>query len=213
MFTNSFWKKRKISLRLKFINQVILFLIMQEKENVLRILQEARAAIRDNDSIKLKELSNQTIHTASITQDADNIVVAVVVYSLSKIVERKEYTNFSGWKEFYKMIMLCIDNSINAIKKNDDKKLKDSLMQIRKAVSNLSGRLKSYIQDVFRKAEINKASKIYEHGISMEKTASLLGITMFELANYAGQKLDGEVSLSKTIDIKSRIKTAMEMFK
>ena len=186
---------------------------MQEKENVLRILQETKAAVRDNDSILLKELSNQTIHTASITQDPDNIAVAVVVYSLSKIVERREYASFSGWKEFYKIIMSCIENSINAIKKNDDKRLKESLMCVRKAVSKLSGKLKSYIQDVFRKAEINKASKMYEHGISMEKTASLLGITMFELASYAGQRLDGEVSLSKTVDIRTRIKTAMEMFK
>jgi len=186
---------------------------MQEKENVLRILQEAKIAISDDNSIKLKELSNQTIHTASIAQDPDNIAVAVAVYSLSKIVERKEYRNFPGWKDFYKDILLFIDNSINAIKKNDDKKLKDSLTLIRKSVSRLSGKLKSYIQDVFRKAEINKASKIYEHGISMEKTASLLGITMFELASYAGQKPDDSISLSKTIDVKTRIKTAMDMFK
>jgi len=186
---------------------------MQEKENVLRILQEAKLAMKEDNSIKLKELSNQTIHTASIAQDPDNIAVAVAVYSLSKIVERKEYRNFPGWKDFYKIILLCVDNSINAIKKNDDKKLKESLMCVRKSVSKLSGKLKSYIQDVFRKAEINKASKIYEHGISMEKTASLLGITMFELASFAGQKPDGEASLSKTIDVKTRIKTAMEMFK
>src|SRR4030043_606598 len=102
---------------------------MQEKDNVLRILQETKAAVRDNNSILLKDLSNQTIHTASITQDADNIAVAVVVYSLSKIVERREYSSFSGWKEFYKIVMTCIDSSINAIKKNDDKKLKDSLMR------------------------------------------------------------------------------------
>jgi hypothetical protein len=186
---------------------------MQEKENVLRILQEAKGAIKENDSIRLKELSNQTIHTASISQDPDNIAVAVAVYSLSKIVERKEYTNFSGWKEFYKTILSCIDSSINAIKRNDDKGLKESLMLIRKVVSKLSGKLKSYIQDVFRKAEINKASKIYEHGISMETTASLLGITLFELASYAGQKPDGNVSLTKTIGTKERIKIAMEFFK
>ncbi len=186
---------------------------MQEKENVLRILQEAKAAIKESNSSKLKELSNQTIHTASIAQDPDNIAIAVMVYSISKIVERKEYMNFPGWKDFYKAIMLYIDSSISAIKKNDDKKLKDSLTLIRKSVSKLSGKLKSYIQDVFRKAEINKASKIYEHGISMEKTASLLGITMFELASYAGQKPDDSVSLSKTIGAKERIKTAMDMFK
>ena len=87
-------------------------------------------------------------------------------------------------------------------------------MQIRKSVSKLSGKLKIYIQDVFRKAQINKASKIYEHGISMEQTASLLGITLFELANYSGQKPEiSDTPLNQTIDVKKRIKTAMEMFK
>ena len=82
---------------------------MQEKENVLRILEETKAAIRDNDSYKIKELSNQTIHTASITQDPDNIAVAVAVYSISKIVERKEYRDFAGWKDFYKTIISAVD--------------------------------------------------------------------------------------------------------
>lgn len=186
---------------------------MQEKENILRIFQETKTAIRDNDSIKLKELSNRTNNTASLTQDPENIAVAVAVYSISKIVERTEYRNLPGWKDFYKVIISAVDNSIDAIKNDDTKGFSESLISIRKAVSKLSGKLKDYIQDVFRKAQINKASKIYEHGISMEKTASLLGITMFELANYAGQRPDVNMSLSKTIDVKLRIKTAMDMFK
>lgn len=187
---------------------------MQEKENILRILQETKNAIKNNDSFRLKELSDQTIHTASITQDPDNIAVAVAVYSLSKIIERKKYHEFPGWNQFYKIITLAVDNSIESIKKNDDKKLKENLMSIQKAISKLSGDLKNYIQDVFRKAQINKASKIYEHGISMEQTANLLGVTLFELASYAGQKPEiSEAPLTKTLDVKSRIKNAMDMFK
>ena len=34
---------------------------MQEKENILRIFQETKQAIRENNTIKLKELSNQKI--------------------------------------------------------------------------------------------------------------------------------------------------------
>lgn len=187
---------------------------MQEKENILRILQETKEAIKNNDSIKLKQLSNQTNNTASLTQDPDNIAVAVAVYSISKIIERTEYQKLKGWNDFYKVVNSAIDNSISAIKENNPKKFTNSLISIRNAVSKLSGKLKQYIQDVFRKAQINKASKIYEHGISMEQTANLLGITLFELASYAGQKPEGpEVPLTKTIDVKTRIKTAMEMFK
>lgn len=186
---------------------------MQEKENVLRILEETKLALKNNDAFKLKELSNQTIHTASMTQDSDNIAVAVIVYSLSKIVERIEYQNLQGWGNFYKIILSSVDNSINAIKSKNDKKLTESLTLIRNTIAKLSGKLKFYIQDVFRKAEINKASKIYEHGISMEKTANLLGITMFELASYAGQKQEMGVPSEQTIGVKSRIKIAEDMFK
>jgi len=186
---------------------------MQEKDNVLRILEETKLALKNNDTLRLKELSNQTVHTASLSQDSDNIAVAVAVYSLSKIVERTEYKSLPGWNNFYKTILLSVDNSITAIKNKDDKKLTESLTMIRNAISKLSGKLKFYIQDVFRKAEINKASKIYEHGISMEKTANLLGITMFELASYAGQKQEMGVPLGQTLDVKSRIKIAEDIFR
>ena len=76
---------------------------MQEKENVLRIFEETKRAIEENDSAKIKSLSNQTINTASLTHDPDNIAVAVVVYSLSKIIEREGYRKLPGWSNFYRV--------------------------------------------------------------------------------------------------------------
>ncbi len=182
---------------------------MQEKENILRILEETKQAIKKGNVMKLKELSNQTIHTASITQDPDNIAIAVIVYSLSKIIEKGYYRPLKWEKE----IFLDIDNSLKSIKKEDEFKLKKSLNAFRKSLEGSSRGLKEYILDVFRKASINKASKIYEHGISMEKTASLLGITMFDLASYSGQTGVSNVPLGKTLDTKTRIKFAQEMFR
>ncbi|MEK6945462.1 MAG: hypothetical protein AABW63_01580 [Nanoarchaeota archaeon] len=164
------------------------------------------------DVVKLKELSNQTIHSASITQDPDNIVVAVIIYSLSKIIERTNYREYPGWGKFYKKIVECIDHSIKALENNDSKELGVHIKSLRSSIDKLSGKLKIYIQDVFRKASINKASRIYEHGISLEKTASLLGITLYELANYAGGTGIPDIALSKTMDVKNRIKIAMEFF-
>ena len=57
---------------------------MQEADNVLRILKETRAALEKNDTFNLRGLSNQTINTASLAQDPDNIAVAVMVYSFRK---------------------------------------------------------------------------------------------------------------------------------
>jgi len=186
---------------------------MQERENILRIFKETREAVELGDSATIKNLSNQTNNTASLTQDPDNIAAAVIVYSLSKIIERNDYKKFPGWKKFYKIYLSCIDGIINSIEERDDKSYRHYIRSLRQAIERLSGKLKNYIQDVFRKASINKASKIYEHGISMEKTASLLGITLFELASYAGQKKEVEVPSTKTIDIKTRISLAMNFFR
>lgn len=187
---------------------------MEEIENILRIFEEVKQAIQARDNIKLKSLSNQTIHTASISQDPDNIAVAVIVYSLSKIMEREDrYKIKEDWSSFYKTILLAIDGAIVALKAKDQKKLTLKIEMIRKEITKLSGKLKNYIQEVFRKASINKASRIYEHGISLEQTANLLGITVFELANYTGQTSIADVPLGKTLDVKSRIKLAMEFFR
>jgi hypothetical protein len=186
--------------------------MVQEKDNVLRIFEETKEAIIKEDSFKLNELSNQTINTASRTQDPDNIATAVVIYSIGKIIERKKYREFPEWEKLYKKIISLIDESIKAIKNNKDQDFRKSINSLREYIDKLSGKLKEYVQDVFRKAQINKASKIYEHGISMEKTADLLGITMYELALYAGQTDISNTSENKTIDVKPRIKLAMEMF-
>jgi len=187
---------------------------MQEKENILKILEGTKISIEKGDATTIKNLSNQTTNTAALTHDPDNIAIAVIIYSISKLLEREDYKKLPGWNEFYNTFFKCIDNGIISIKNHDEAKIKESLDCLRESLIKVSGSLKKHIQDVFRKASINKASKIYEHGISMEKTAKLLGITMFELASYAGQKEEiSEAPIVKGIDVKSRINLAMEMFR
>jgi len=184
---------------------------MQEVPNILKIFQQAKTAIEKDDSAKLRELSDQTINTASRTHDPDNIATAVIIYALGKTIERPHYRKEKTWAKFYKNILLYINALIAALKENNEQKIRKNLQNIRSSISGLSGNLKKYIEDVFLKAKINKASKIYEHGISMETTASLLGITMYELALYSGQKPDGEAP-AKKITVQQRIKFAEEIF-
>ncbi len=183
---------------------------MQEGDNILRIFKETKNAIEQSDSSKLRDLSDQTINTASRTHDPDNIATAVIIYAMSKIIERAEYKKNIGWKKFYSSVLLSFDGIIFALEKKDETKLRKNLQKIRSSIKGLSGDLKKYIQDVFMKAQINKASKIYEHGISMETTASLLGITMYDLAGYAGAKHESEPS--KKMTVVKRIKMAERMF-
>lgn len=185
---------------------------MKERDNVLRILEETKKALEKDDAVEIKNLSNQTTNTASLTQDPDNISVAVVIYSIGKIMERENYRGMRGWDSFYRIVVKSLEKAIKDVKEKDDAGFRKDIELIRKAINKLSGKLKKYIAEVFRKAQINKASRIYEHGISMEQTAKLLGITMFELADYAGKTGIPDVPVSKTLDSKTRIKLAMDMF-
>jgi len=187
---------------------------MQEVDNIISILKETRNAIKNKDVISLRSLSDQTIHTATVSQDPDNIAIAVIVYTLGKIIEKGKNGEREKCDEICRKILIDIEKLIASLKINNPKIIRNNLNSMRKHLEGNSGIFKKYIQDVFRKASINKASKIYEHGISMETTASLLGITMFDLASYSGQK---NISFSgkgdKTISTKERIKIAMDMFK
>ena len=51
---------------------------LQERNNLLRILDETIKAIKDQDVVKLKDLSNQTIHDASVLQERHAISMAVL---------------------------------------------------------------------------------------------------------------------------------------
>ncbi len=185
---------------------------MEEKGHVVEILAEAKKAIKGSEVIQLKELSNQTIHTASITQDPDNIALAVILYALSKIIERRKYQDYPDWPKFEKNYTSALDNALLALKRNEMEVYRDQIGRVRDFIKNIGGHLKGYVEEVFRKAQINKGSRIYEHGISLEKTAKILGITIWELNSYVGQTGIADVNLAYTLDIKKRLKNAEEIF-
>ena len=186
---------------------------MREKENILDILVKSKYALAEKNVLLLKDLSNRTIHNASIYQDMDSITIAVIVYAFYKILTRPDYEKYEDWPYFLKTVDSSLGKAINDLEKDSMEDFREDMQAIRKIVAKLSGNFKIYVDEVFRKALISKASRIYEHGISMEKTASLLGITLFELAEYTGRTGIADVNLGITLDIEQRLKKAMEFFK
>ena len=186
---------------------------MEERGHILNVLKNVKSSLDKKDYLNIKNLSNSVIHNSSINQDPDIISAAVIIYALSKLIERENYKEYKDWNNFYKRYTKGIDNIINALEKNDVDKFRKEINLMREMIQKISGNLKIYISEVFRKARINKASRIYEHGISMEKTAEILGISIWELAEYAGSTRIGDVNLSVTLPIKQRIKYVEDIFK
>jgi hypothetical protein len=147
-----------------------------------------------------------------VAQDPDNIAVAVMVYSLGKIYGREDYKEIKGWKDFERISDSAIDLSVKDLEQNNIAKFRKDFEFIKKAINKISEKLKKYIQEVLIQARINKASRLYEHGVSLEKTAKLLDVTMFDVADYAGQTGISEVEFNKTINAKQRVKFAEDIF-
>ena len=185
---------------------------MEEVSHLINVLEETKEAIIKEDILKLGELSNQTIHSASTDQDAGSITIAVIVYALSKIIERKDTLKIKNWNTFIKKIDGVFTLAVKALKENKVDKYEKYMEMTRKAITSTSLNIKPYIQDVMRKASINKASKIYEHGISLGQTAEILGITEWELSEYSGQTRVADVPFSISLDIVKRAKMALEFF-
>ena len=179
---------------------------------MINVLKRTLIALEKKDVRQLKILSDHAIISASTFQDEYSVSIAVLIYSLSKILERGNYGKMKGWSEFYKMSIVKLKSAKNFLEKNNINKFDSELREIFKGVNNLSSELKNNIKDVFEKAKINKASKLYEQGISVGRTAKLLGVSHWDLINFSGTKEEiGEKSFSK--NIRRRINYARSLFR
>jgi hypothetical protein len=60
-------------------------------------------------------------------------------------------------------------------------------------------------------SKISKGSRLYEHGISIGRTAKLLGVSKWDLMQYAGKT--GIHEVVSGINVGERIKYAKSLFK
>ena len=185
---------------------------MEELNHIIEVLSRAKKALEQEDAAELKSLSDQTIHSASVYQHTDYILVAIIIYSLSKIIERKNSLQISQWNIFIKNTSSLISLCISTLQQKKQTQFIKFLNKIKQSLEEASGDMRPLIKEVLRKASINKASKIYEHGLSIAKTAKLLGISQWELSEYVGSKEIPQNYLNKTMDIKERARMAMEFF-
>lgn len=180
--------------------------------NVVNVLKQALGAIENKDWTTLKKISNTTIHSAAIHQDSMNVIVAVLVYATSKILQRENYQQMDGWAEFYSSLIKNWQSMIKASEKGDMDVVVESAGKVRESLNEIGGDLGKYIKEIFRKAEINKAFKLYEHGLSSAQTAELLGVSLWDLSSYIGQSSISEARINMSMPVKERIKRTEEFF-
>jgi len=154
------------------------------KEDIQNVLNKAIEAIKKEDYSTLTELSNHTIHDASIFQEDDPLTLAVVVYALAKIIHRSIETNKPRPE-----VLPALEKALKSLENDDDNEYRAIMKNLLQEIGQYDSQLKLYIQEVIQQSRIKKASKLHEHGISIARTAELLGLSQWELQNYIGKTM------------------------
>lgn len=182
------------------------------KQDIISILKEALMAIKEKDTEKLREISDHTIHNASIFQDKHSTSIAVIIYSLSKIFEKNKYKEYENWNEFYTRCAKHLEKAKDYFVMENFNRYNREIKSIYASISQIEKQLGTFITEVLRQAEIKKASRIYEHGISIGRTAELLGISEWDLMGYVGQTKIPEMGPAEAKPVKERLEYTKKLF-
>lgn len=178
------------------------------KKDILDVLADVVDILKveeDKDVSELRELSNHTIHNASIFQDEDSISIAILIYSLSKVIERRE------GKLNYNVLLKVTMDAKRSLEQNNVDEYRKLIRKLFDFISSIDTKLRLYIEEVINQAQIKKGTKLYEHGISMARAAEILGISQWELMFYIGKTRLTDVKGG--IAVKERLNYARSLFK
>lgn len=175
------------------------------KDDILAVLNDVLLALEQEDYVALGELSNHVIHDASIFQEDDPLTFAVLVYALSKVIFRCIESQTEQ-----PTVIQRLKAARKALERNDDSAYRAQIKSVLRDIAKCDSKLKLYIQEVVRKARIKKGSKIHEHGISIARTAEILGISQWELQEYVGQTKQADIH---GVSLHERLRFARGLFK
>ena len=182
------------------------------KKVLLESLEEAQTAFASIDSNKLKSISDYTIHHAGIFQDTYSISIAIIIYSLGKIVEKRKIRSEKQWGRFNEDVMRSLKEAKGYLEKDNLPKYLEELKQLLSSIGKIDATFGIYVTEVIEKARIKKGFAVYEHGLSVGRAAELMGVSPWELMDYLGQtKLVDEMPML-TMPIRERLQTARKIF-
>jgi len=177
------------------------------KADLIQILKKTQRYINRGDSKKLKELSEYTIHNASIFQDTDSLLVAVIIYSISKLIERWGFET-----EYAEQARNLLGSAQFSIEQDNIREYRDKMKKVSEFASSVDKEFRIYVEKVIEKAQIKKGSSVYQHGISVARAAELLNINQWELMSYIGKTRIHDESTTLS-GVEQRLNLARSLFK
>jgi len=174
------------------------------KEDIIAVLENSIKAINNADIVALRDESDHIVHGSTIYQRQESIQTAIVIYALSKILERG--------KTIDARILDAMRKAIDFMNADNYRGFNTEIKAMLDMINTIDDQLSRYMQHIITEAEIKKGSKVYEHGISLGKTAEMFGLSQWELMKYVGKTRMSEY-MEDIIPIEQRLQFARGLFK
>ena len=174
------------------------------RSDIIAVLSGTVSALEKNDVSSISELSDHVIHNASIFQDEDSILVAVLVYSIGKVVSRSvDY----GAK--VPSFISLLNSAVESLRVSDFHHYNLAIKKAMSLIRSSDEKIGVYVQEVLDQAKIKKGFKMHEHGLSMGRVSYLLGISKWALMSYFGNVIPQR---EEGVSVKTRLAWAREFF-
>ncbi len=182
-----------------------------EQISLVRLLKKINVLFKNENIKGLRKLSDTLIQNSSVMQDDYMISLAIVIYTLSKILEKQQFESSSGWNSFYKSILKNITLLSKNMEKSEFDKYKQNMKSLILEIKRIDMKASTYIEELMKSSKIKKGSNLYTYGLSLGRAASLLGISKWELMGYLGN-VELKDKKFKSMNMVSRYDMAKKVF-
>lgn len=149
------------------------------KEDLKNVFLQSIQAIEKRDYITIRDASNKIIHNASIYQDNLSIGATVLIYATSKLLEiNSRFVN--------EKILPLFQKCYHEIEMENENKVLVLYSTISKTIKREDKSMNKYYREILDDADLKKVTKIYDHGISLKRAASILKVGEWEALSFLG---------------------------
>ncbi|MBS3168895.1 hypothetical protein J4210_00275 [Candidatus Woesearchaeota archaeon] len=177
------------------------------RKEILYDLEKSIGILRvreKSDLEQLRQLSDHAIEHVAAYKDLDIVSLTVLIYSI--------YKTFSciGDKD-YADLLTELEKAKTSLQKNQFGGYNRSIKQLYEIVRRCSTKTREHLQDVMHAARIKKGTALLSKGLSIGQAAGLMGLSNWDLQQYAGRTTAIENGPVK-VSAKKRQIMAFKMF-
>lgn len=163
---------------------------MITEEGVDRRISDFRKCFSDSNYMKIRDMSDEILREAVLAEDGQLTDLSLICYAVFKISSKSTIRRSENWEPFKKEMLGMMRRAEE--KPNTKEELGALLQDIIGMVSKFYDDYGLYVENVVHKARLKQGLRAYAMGLSLGRSADMVGVSKGELFKYVGATKVGE---------------------